>query len=115
MTASFNWKRPGFIRAGIFILATTAALVAGCGGGDTDPVPALCEKLNSEDPEVRYAAVKSLEKLGTRATGAVGALAAALSDDDPKVRYRAAKTLAKIGPKIGDAVPALAKALKEDK
>jgi len=67
--------------------------------------------LADADHDVRYQAVKALEKQGPAATEAVPALATALADSDPHVRYRSAKVLSKIGYEAAAAADALAHAL----
>src|SRR5260370_38072656 len=83
-------------------------LTAALGGCSRDPALALAEKLQDEDPMVRYKAAKSLDEMGPLAEAAHPSLAEALSDADPKVRDRAAKALSKIGPIASVAVPGLA-------
>lgn len=82
-------------------------------GCSQTPVAEIAEKLNSEDHEVRYDALKNLEDYGPESREALDELVAALTDPAPKVRYRSAKVLSKIGIGAAPAVDAVTEALKE--
>src|SRR5262245_44848145 len=114
MCASTSDRPPALVWYSACLFLTAALVLTGVlGGCSRDPALALAEKLQDEDPKVRYKAAKSLDEMGPLAEAACPALAEALSDDEPKVRYRAAKALSKIGQSASDAVPELALALKD--
>src|SRR5436190_12259921 len=101
------------------------ALIAGCTRSrpspvvDDDPEPRqvsvaeLAKELADRDPDVRFAVVLQLRRLGPKAADAVPALTKALRDRDLNVRSSAADALASIGPAAAPAVPALMEALKD--
>jgi len=102
-------KRSQTTRAPFAILLICLAVVSvGCGG---TPVSELAAQLQDEDHDVRYAAIKQLEKYGPESVVAVEALAHTLSDPSQKVRYRSAKALSKIGIGAEPAVEAVKEAL----
>jgi len=92
------------------LLLSLGAISVGCGGS---PVAELTAKLQDADHEVRYRAIKKLEKYGPESVEAVEALANTLSDPAEKVRYRSAKALSKIGIGAEPAAQALAEALEK--
>ena len=67
-------------------------------------IPALLKVVGDDDPEVRMAAIETLDKFGTRAAPALSKLIAALNDRVPKSEA-AAGSLADIGPKNGAVMP----------
>jgi len=76
-------------------------------------VPELIKALGDTDRFVRWAAARTLGKVGTEEAGqAVLPLAGLLHDPDLDVDLAAATALERFGPKARDAVPSLVRALK---
>lgn len=68
--------------------------------------------LESEDPDRRLGAARSLGDMGADAKGAVPALIRRLADHDSFVRTAAAHSLGQIGPEAAGAIPAMAAAFR---
>ena len=88
-------------------------LLTGCGRDETYTVPGLTQRLQDNDPGMRYTAAKTLGSYGVEAKPAVPQLTQALKDTDPSVRVGAAYALAAIGPDAESALSALTDALKD--
>lgn len=84
-------------------------LLAGCGAGRTDE---LVNQLNSPDPSVRRAAVRSLEEAGGDATVIVPALEQRLDDSDPAVQLSAAVLIQHLDPANENCRPVIIAALE---
>lgn len=73
-----------------------------------DALPALTRTIATGDVEIRRAAIKAVESMGSRvAHPAVPALIAALDDPDVRIRRAAAETLGRFGATARAAEPAL--------
>ena len=77
---------------------------------DLPPLPELVAALSDKDPEIRLAAVVSLEQSGQQASGAVPQLALRLKDESANVRLAAAHALGRLGGGTSIAKAALASA-----
>src|SRR5262249_51850803 len=74
-------------------------------------VPALAQRLQDEDLDVRLAAALALERVGPPAARAVPARAEGTRRNDPEMRVAALKALQGIGTASAAAVPALVEAM----
>jgi HEAT repeat protein len=61
----------------------------------------------AREPELRLAALRVLESIGSDDPAALAVLSAALTDTDARVRQAAAEALEKVSPPRGDTVKAL--------
>ena len=82
---------------------------------NSDPAfTSLLQRLSDPDPNLRLAALESLEKIELPATDRVALLTAALSDADPRIRAHAALRLGSFHVVALDAVPALKQLAQND-
>jgi len=79
-----------------------------------DPIAALLQALEDEDPAVRADTVRALGIFWSEEEQVIPALTRALEDESSDVRLAAVWVLAEIGPRARQAVPALIRILEED-
>jgi HEAT repeat protein len=98
-----NSKMPAMVMA----TAASSAYVVGQGPVDKNDLPALLDKLQSTDANVRAEAASDLGWLGKSAAPAKEQLTRLLQDRSPRVRQNAAAALLQIEPKNPDATKVL--------
>lgn len=105
------------LTAGLIILASTDALVAGPNPKDVEKY--INDLKTSKDVKVRVTALTELGKVGqvkkSLVTPAANYIYEALEDKDAKIRVAAAKSVGMIDPDPKKALPILVKMMKEDK
>lgn len=79
-----------------------------------DPISALLQALEDEDPAVRADTVRALGIFWSEEEQVIPALTRALEDESSDVRLAAVWVLSEIGPRARQAVPALIRVLEED-